>query len=109
MALRFPTSKFPLFFINRKFFVKRSLVRAYDHFACPTMRSILMSLLVICFLLTYLTNEPAAAVTQYQPAALRVLTYNLLHDGAWSGFLQRMVASHLVLCIGPVVRYGGCA
>src|SRR6185312_3338243 len=52
------------------------------------MRSILMSLLIICFLLTYLTNEPAAAATQYRPAELRILTYNLLHDGPWSGFFE---------------------
>ncbi|HWG95527.1 MAG TPA: endonuclease/exonuclease/phosphatase family protein [Nitrospira sp.] len=47
-----------------------------------------MSLLIICFLLTYLTNEPAAAATQYRPAELRILTYNLLHDGPWSGFFE---------------------
>lgn len=47
-----------------------------------------MSLLIICFLLTYLTNEPAAAATQYQPAELRILTYNLLHDGPSSGFFE---------------------
>ncbi len=47
-----------------------------------------MPLLVVCFLLSHLTNEPAAAATQYQPAELRVLTYNLLHDSPWSGFFK---------------------
>lgn len=47
-----------------------------------------MPLLVVCSLVTCLTNEPVAAAAQNQPAQLRVLTYNLLHDGPWSGFFE---------------------
>ena len=43
-------------------------------------------LLSICFLLAQLTHEPVMA--QEQPSQLRVLTYNLLHDGPWSGFFE---------------------
>jgi endonuclease/exonuclease/phosphatase family metal-dependent hydrolase len=46
----------------------------------------IMPLLSICFLLTQLTHEPVMA--QEQPSQLRVLTYNLLHDGPWSGFFE---------------------
>lgn len=50
-----------------------------------TIRTI-MALLSICFLLTHMTNQPAWA--QEPSAPLRVLTYNLLHDGPWSGFFE---------------------
>ena len=63
-------------------------VRAYEHSASPTIRSLLMPLLVVSFLLTCLTNEPAATAAQNQPFRLRVLTYNLLHDGPSSGFFE---------------------
>ena len=33
-------------------------------------------------------NEPAATAAQNQPPQLRILTYNLLHDGPWSGFFE---------------------
>lgn len=36
--------------------------------------------------MTFLTDEPAAASND--PAPLPVLTYNLLHDGPWSGFVE---------------------
>lgn len=55
-------------------------------FAFPTVRSLLIPLLVMCFLLSYLTDEPVAASNE--PAHLRVLTYNLLHDGPWSGVFE---------------------
>ena len=33
-------------------------------------------------------NEPAATAAQNQPPQLRILTYNLLQDGPWSGFFE---------------------
>lgn len=67
---------------------KRSLVLIYNRSASSTIRSILIPLWVVCLLLTSLTNEPVAAEAENKPAQLRVLTYNLLHDGPWSGFFE---------------------
>lgn len=50
------------------------------------MIRMIMALLSICFVLIQLTHESVMA--QEQPAQLRVLTYNLLHDGPWSGFFE---------------------
>ncbi|HEU5406297.1 MAG TPA: endonuclease/exonuclease/phosphatase family protein [Nitrospira sp.] len=47
-----------------------------------------MPLLVVSFLLACVTNEPATAAAQNPPSRLRVLTYNLLHDGPSSGFFE---------------------
>lgn len=47
-----------------------------------------MLLWIACFLLTYLATEPAAAASQSQRAQLRILTYNLPHDGPRSGFFE---------------------
>ena len=71
-----------------KFFMKHSPVRAYRRSALPTIRWILIPLPLVCFLLTCLMNEPAATAAQNQPPQLRILTYNLLHDGPWSGFFE---------------------
>ncbi len=71
-----------------KFFMKHSPVRAYRRSALPTIRWILIPLSLVCFLLTSLTNEPAATAAQNRPSQLRILTYNLLHDGPWSGFFE---------------------
>jgi endonuclease/exonuclease/phosphatase family metal-dependent hydrolase len=71
-----------------KFFMKHSPVRAYRRSALPTIRWILIPLSLVCFLLTCLTNEPAATAAQNRPSQLRILTYNLLHDGPWSGFFE---------------------
>lgn len=67
--------------------MKHSPIDGYTRSALPTIRWILMPLLV-CFLLTCLTNEPAATAAQNRPSQLRILTYNLLHDGPWSGFFE---------------------
>lgn len=45
-------------------------------------------LLVVGFLLIHLVMAPASAAIQNRPPQLRVLTYNLLHDGPWSGFFE---------------------
>ncbi len=63
--------------------MKRSPVRTSDRFAFN-----FMPLFVVSFLLTYLTAVPASTAAQNQPSQLRVLTYNLLHDGPWSGFFE---------------------
>lgn len=68
--------------------MKHPPARVYECSAFPAIRSILMPLLVVSFLLTCLTNEPAAIAGQNQPSRLRVLTYNLLHDGPSSGFFE---------------------
>jgi endonuclease/exonuclease/phosphatase family metal-dependent hydrolase len=57
--------------------------RVYDRFACYDF------LLLLGFLLlTYLATAPVSAAAQDRPSQLRVLTYNLLHDGPWSGFFE---------------------
>lgn len=68
--------------------MKYSPVRGSTRSAFPTIQWILMPLLFVCFLLTCLTNEPAATAAQSQSSQLRLLTYNLLHDGPWSGFFE---------------------
>jgi endonuclease/exonuclease/phosphatase family metal-dependent hydrolase len=50
-----------------------------------TIRMI-MALLSICVLLTQLTH--GSVMAQEQSAQLRILTYNILHDGPWSGFFE---------------------
>ncbi|OQW35235.1 MAG: hypothetical protein A4E19_16830 [Nitrospira sp. SG-bin1] len=65
-----------------------SPVPTYSRSASPTTRWILLPLWVVFVLLTALIHEPAAVQAQSQPGPLRVLTYNLLHDGPWSGFFE---------------------
>jgi endonuclease/exonuclease/phosphatase family metal-dependent hydrolase len=64
--------------------VKRSPGRPYDRFASYDF----ILLLIVGFLLTYLATAPGSAAAQNRPSQLRVLTYNLLHDGPWSGFFE---------------------
>ena len=71
--------------------MKRSPARANDRFAYPTIRSLLLPWLVMCFLYSYMIDEPVAASNE--PVHLRVLTYNLLHDGPWSGVFEN--STHL--------------
>lgn len=68
--------------------MKYSPIRAHKRPVFPTIRSTLIPLLVVSLLLTCVTNAPAATAAQNQPSRLRVLTYNLLHDGPWSGFFE---------------------
>lgn len=53
--------------------------------AFPAIR-LIRALSGVCLVLACLTNEPAAASSQ--STQLRVLTFNLLHDGPWSGFVE---------------------
>lgn len=55
------------------------------HSVFATIR-LIVALSVVCLVVACLTDESAA--DSNQPVQLRVLTYNLLHDGPWSGFFE---------------------
>ncbi|MDK2745022.1 MAG: endonuclease/exonuclease/phosphatase family protein [Nitrospira sp.] len=65
--------------------MNRSHLKAGDQFTCAAIR-LMVALSVVCLVVACLTDESAAASNE--PAQLRVLTYNLLHDGPWSGFVE---------------------
>lgn len=64
--------------------LKRQSLRTNAHFASHGV----LLLLVIGFWLAYPVTAPASDAAYNEPSQLRVLTYNLLHDGPWSGFFE---------------------
>ena len=81
-------SEIPRPYTSRMVTAKHVVAPSYVPPARRRIRLIFMPLWLLYIALTYLWTEPGAARAQDQPVPLHVLTYNLLHDGGWSGFFE---------------------